>query len=184
MANTISEISSIIKERLENFRNEAVVSESGKVISVGDGVAIVHGLSNIQAGEILEFEGGVIGLALDLQTDFVGVILLGSDADISEGTMVKGTGKVFNVPVGKELLGRVVDCFGNPLDGKGSIDAKEYRNAEVKAPGIIARKSVHEPVQTGIKSIDALIPVGRGQRELIIGDRQTGKTAIVLDTKL
>jgi F-type H+-transporting ATPase subunit alpha len=153
------------------------------VLSVGDGIARVYGLDNVQAGEMVEFPGGIMGMALNLEVDNVGVVLFGSDRDIKEGDTVKRTGAIVEVPVGKELLGRVVDALGNPIDGKGPIKAKK-RRVDVKAPGIIPRKSVHEPMSTGLKAIDALIPVGRGQRELIIGDRQTGKTAIILDTFL
>ncbi|RIA47709.1 F0F1 ATP synthase subunit alpha [Dichotomicrobium thermohalophilum] len=179
-----SEISSILKEQIKNFGQEAEVAEIGQVLSVGDGIARVYGLDNVQAGEMVEFENGVRGMALNLEVDNVGIVVFGEDRDIKEGDTVKRTGDIVEVPVGKELLGRVVDSLGNPIDGKGPIEAKEYRRADVKAPGIIPRKSVHEPMQTGLKAIDALIPIGRGQRELIIGDRQTGKTAIALDTIL
>jgi F-type H+-transporting ATPase subunit alpha len=154
------------------------------VLSVGDGIARVYGLDNVQAGEMVEFPGGIRGMALNLETDNVGVVIFGSDRDIKEGDTVKRTGAIVDVPVGKGLLGRVVDALGNPIDGKGPIKATERRRVDVKAPGIIPRKSVHEPMQTGLKAIDALIPVGRGQRELIIGDRQTGKTAVAIDTIL
>jgi len=179
-----SEISSILKEQIKNFGQEAEVAEIGQVLSVGDGIARVYGLDNVQAGEMVEFENGVRGMALNLEVDNVGIVIFGEDRDIKEGDTVKRTGDIVEVPVGKELLGRVVDSLGNPIDGKGPIEATEYRRADVKAPGIIPRKSVHEPMQTGLKAIDALIPIGRGQRELIIGDRQTGKTAIALDSIL
>ncbi|MBW7946431.1 MAG: F0F1 ATP synthase subunit alpha [Sphingomonadaceae bacterium] len=177
-----AEISAIIKDQIANFGTEAQVSEVGQVLSVGDGIARVHGLDNVQAGEMVEFPGGIKGMALNLEVDNVGVVIFGSDASIKEGDTVKRTGDIVDVPVGKGLLGRVVDALGNPIDGKGPIEATERRLVEVKAPGIIPRKSVHEPVQTGLKALDALVPVGRGQRELIIGDRQTGKTAVALDT--
>jgi F-type H+-transporting ATPase subunit alpha len=179
-----AEISAILKEQIKNFGREAEVSEVGQVLSVGDGIARVYGLDKVQAGEMVEFANGVRGMALNLEVDNVGVVIFGSDRDIKEGDVVKRTGAIVEVPVGKGLLGRVVDALGNPIDGKGPIDAAEQRRVDVKAPGIIPRKSVHEPMQTGLKAIDALIPVGRGQRELIIGDRQTGKTAIILDTIL
>ncbi|NIX75238.1 F0F1 ATP synthase subunit alpha [Microvirga terricola] len=179
-----AEISAILKEQIKNFGTEAEVTEVGQVLSVGDGIARCYGLDNVQAGEMVEFESGVRGMALNLETDNVGVVIFGSDREIAEGQTVKRTGAIVDVPVGKGLLGRVVDALGNPIDGKGPIQATERRRVDVKAPGIIPRKSVHEPMATGLKSIDALIPVGRGQRELIIGDRQTGKTAIALDTIL
>jgi F-type H+-transporting ATPase subunit alpha len=179
-----AEISSILKDQIKNFGTETEVSEVGQVLSVGDGIARVYGLDNVQAGEMVEFPGGIRGMALNLETDNVGVVIFGSDRDIKEGDVVKRTEAIVEVPVGKELLGRVVDSLGNPIDGKGDIKAKERRRVDVKAPGIIPRKSVHEPMQTGLKAIDALIPIGRGQRELIIGDRQTGKTAVALDTIL
>ena len=179
-----AEISAILKEQIKNFGTEAEVTEVGQVLSVGDGIARCYGLDNVQAGEMVEFESGVRGMALNLETDNVGVVIFGSDREIAEGQTVKRTGAIVDVPVGKGLLGRVVDALGNPIDGKGPIVATERRRVDVKAPGIIPRKSVHEPMATGLKSIDALIPVGRGQRELIIGDRQTGKTAIALDTIL
>lgn len=179
-----SEISKILKEQIKNFGQEAEVSEVGQVLSVGDGIARIYGLDHVQAGEMVEFPGGVRGMALNLEADNVGVVIFGSDRDIREGDTVKRTGSIVDVPVGMELLGRVVDALGNPIDGKGPIKAKERRRVDVKAPGIIPRKSVHEPMSTGLKAIDALIPVGRGQRELVIGDRQTGKTAIILDTFL
>ena len=177
-----AEISSIIKEQIAGFGAEADVAEVGQVISVGDGVARIYGLDNVQAGELVEFPGGISGMALNLETDNVGVVIFGSDRDIKEGDTVKRTGAIVDAPVGKGLLGRVVDALGNPIDGKGPIASDERQRVEVKAPGIIPRKSVHEPVQTGLKALDALVPVGRGQRELIIGDRQTGKTAVAIDT--
>jgi F-type H+-transporting ATPase subunit alpha len=179
-----AEISAILKEQIKNFGQEAEVSEVGQVLSVGDGIARVYGLDKVQAGEMVEFPNGTRGMALNLEVDNVGVVIFGSDRDISEGDTVKRTGSIVDVPVGKGLLGRVVDALGNPIDGKGPIDATERKRVDVKAPGIIPRQSVNEPMSTGLKAIDALIPVGRGQRELIIGDRQTGKTAIVLDTFL
>ncbi|WP_269932010.1 F0F1 ATP synthase subunit alpha [Aminobacter sp. HY435] len=179
-----AEISAILKDQIKNFGKEAEVSEVGQVLSVGDGIARVYGLDNVQAGEMVEFPGGIRGMALNLESDNVGVVIFGADRDIKEGDTVKRTGAIVDVPVGPELLGRVVDALGNPIDGKGPIKAKERRRVDVKAPGIIPRKSVHEPMSTGLKAIDALIPVGRGQRELVIGDRQTGKTAIILDTIL
>ncbi|RUW50205.1 F0F1 ATP synthase subunit alpha [Mesorhizobium sp. M1A.F.Ca.ET.072.01.1.1] len=179
-----AEISAILKDQIKNFGKEAEVSEVGQVLSVGDGIARVYGLDNVQAGEMVEFPGGIRGMALNLETDNVGVVIFGNDRDIKEGDTVKRTGAIVDVPVGPGLLGRVVDALGNPIDGKGPIQATERRRVDVKAPGIIPRKSVHEPMSTGLKAIDALIPVGRGQRELVIGDRQTGKTAIILDTML
>ena len=179
-----AEISAILKEQIKNFGAEAEVSEVGQVLSVGDGIARVYGLDNVQAGEMVEFPGNIRGMALNLETDNVGVVIFGSDRDIKEGDTVKRTGAIVDVPVGKGLLGRVVDPLGNPLDGKGPIESDERRLVDVKAPGIIPRKSVHEPMSTGLKAIDAMIPIGRGQRELVIGDRQTGKTAILLDTVL
>ncbi len=177
-----AEISKVIKDQIANFGTDAQVSEIGQVLSVGDGIARIHGLDNVQAGEMVEFANGVQGMALNLEADNVGVVIFGSDAQIKEGDTVKRTGTIVDVPVGKGLLGRVVDGLGNPIDGKGPIEYTERRRVEVKAPGIIPRKSVHEPVQTGLKAIDALVPIGRGQRELIIGDRQTGKTAVAIDT--
>ncbi|WP_422369603.1 F0F1 ATP synthase subunit alpha [Pelagibius sp.] len=177
-----AEISAILKDQIENFGNEADVAEVGQVLSVGDGVARVHGLDNVQAGEMVEFPGGIKGMALNLEVDNVGVVIFGEDRGIKEGDTVKRTGEIVDVPVGRGLLGRVVDALGNPIDGKGPIEGAQRARVDVKAPGIIPRKSVHEPMQTGLKAIDALIPIGRGQRELIIGDRQTGKTAIALDT--
>ena len=176
-----AEISSILKDQIENFGTEAEVAEVGQVLSVGDGIARVYGLDDVQAGEMLEFPNGVQGMALNLETDNVGIVIFGNDREIKEGDTVKRTGSIVDVPVGKELLGRVVDPLGNPIDGKGPIEAKQRGRVEVKAPGIMPRKGVHEPMQTGLKAIDSLIPVGRGQRELIIGDRQTGKTAIAID---
>ncbi|OJF96436.1 F0F1 ATP synthase subunit alpha [Pararhizobium antarcticum] len=179
-----AEISAILKDQIKNFGQEAEVSEVGQVLSVGDGIARVYGLDNVQAGEMVEFPGGIRGMALNLEADNVGVVIFGADRGIKEGDTVKRTGAIVDVPVGPELLGRVVDALGNPIDGKGPINATRRSRVDVKAPGIIPRKSVHEPMSTGLKAIDALIPVGRGQRELIIGDRQTGKTAIILDTIL
>jgi F-type H+-transporting ATPase subunit alpha len=179
-----AEISAILKDQIKNFGKEAQVSEIGQVLAVGDGIARVYGLDNVQAGELVEFPGGIAGMALNLETDNVGVVIFGDDRDIKEGDTVKRTGSIVDVPVGKGLLGRVVDGLGNPIDGKGPIQYTERRRVDVKAPGIIPRKSVHEPMSTGLKAIDALIPIGRGQRELVIGDRQTGKTAIILDTFL
>ncbi len=176
-----AEISAILKEQIANFGTEAEVTEVGRVLSVGDGIARVFGLDEVQAGEMVEFEDGTRGMALNLENDNVGVVIFGDDRHIHEGGTVKRTKEIVDVPVGPGLLGRVVDPLGNPLDGKGPIEAAERKLVEVKAPGIIPRRSVHEPVQTGLKAIDALIPIGRGQRELIIGDRQTGKTAIAID---
>jgi F-type H+-transporting ATPase subunit alpha len=177
-----AEISRVIRDQIANFDADAKVSEVGSVLSVGDGIARIHGLDNVQAGEMVEFANGVKGMALNLEADNVGVVIFGSDTGITEGSTAKRTGTIVDVPVGKGLLGRVVDALGNPIDGKGPIKAEKRSRVEVKAPGIIPRKSVHEPVQTGLKALDALVPVGRGQRELIIGDRQTGKTAVALDT--
>ena len=179
-----AEISKVIKDQIANFGTEAQVSEVGSVLTVGDGIARVHGLDNVQAGEMVEFANGIQGMALNLEADNVGVVIFGSDSEIKEGDTVKRTGTIVDVPVGKGLLGRVVDGLGNPIDGKGPIVSDQRMRVERKAPGIIPRTSVHEPVQTGLKAIDTLVPVGRGQRELIIGDRQTGKTAIALDTIL
>ncbi|MDR6303789.1 F-type H+-transporting ATPase subunit alpha [Nitrobacter vulgaris] len=179
-----AEISAILKDQIKNFGKEAEVSEVGQVLSVGDGIARVYGLDNIQAGEMVEFENGTRGMALNLETDNVGIVIFGADREIKEGQTVKRTRAIVDTPVGKGLLGRVVDALGNPIDGKGPIQGTERKRVDVKAPGIIPRKSVHEPMATGLKAIDALIPIGRGQRELIIGDRQTGKTAIALDTIL
>ncbi|MEK9959295.1 MAG: F0F1 ATP synthase subunit alpha [Pelagibacteraceae bacterium] len=177
-----SEITKVIKDQIKNFGKEAEVAEVGQVLSVGDGIARIYGLDNVEAGEMVEFSEGTKGMALNLETDNVGVVIFGDDSHIKEGDTVKRTGDIVDVPVGKELLGRVVDGLGNPIDGKGPIKSKERRRVDVKAPGIIPRKSVSEPMQTGLKAIDSLIPIGRGQRELIIGDRQTGKTAIAIDT--
>ena len=179
-----AEISAILKEQIKNFGSEAHVTEVGQVLSVGDGIARAYGLDNVQAGEMVEFENGIRGMALNLEADNVGIVIFGSDRDIKEGQTVKRTGAIVDAPVGKGLLGRVVDALGNPIDGKGPIKATARKQVDVKAPGIIPRQSVHEPMATGLKSVDALIPIGRGQRELIIGDRQTGKTAIALDTIL
>ena len=179
-----AEISAILKEQIQNFGQEAEVSEVGQVLSVGDGIARVYGLDNVQAGEMVEFENGTRGMALNLEVDNVGIVIFGSDREIKEGQTVKRTGAIVDVPVGRGLLGRVVDALGNPIDGKGPIVYEKRSRVDVKAPGIIPRKSVHEPMQTGLKAIDALIPIGRGQRELIIGDRQTGKTAVALDAIL
>jgi F-type H+-transporting ATPase subunit alpha len=179
-----AEISAILKQQIQNFGTEADVAEVGQVLSVGDGVARVYGLDKVQAGEMVEFPGGIRGMALNLETDNVGVVIFGDDRSIKEGDTVKRTGAIVDVPIGKGLLGRVVDGLGNPIDGKGPIVGATRSRVEVKAPGIIPRKSVHEPMQTGLKAIDSLVPIGRGQRELIIGDRQTGKTAVIIDTIL
>jgi len=179
-----AEISSVIKDQISNFETKADVAEVGTVLSVGDGIARVYGLDQVQAGEMVEFPGGVKGMALNLEMDNVGVSIFGDDTGIKEGDTVKRTGEIVDVPVGKGLLGRVVDGLGNPIDGKGPIESTDRRRIEIKAPGIIPRQSVTEPMQTGIKALDALVPVGRGQRELIIGDRQTGKTAVAIDTIL
>jgi len=179
-----AEISAILKKEIANFGSEAEVTEVGQVLSVGDGIARVYGLDNVEAGEMVDFESGVRGVALNLEADNVGVVIFGSDRTVAEGQTVKRSREIVSVPVGPELLGRVVDALGNPIDGKGPINAKQFALADIKAPGIIPRKSVHEPMATGIKAIDALIPIGRGQRELIIGDRQTGKTAVALDAML
>ena len=177
-----AEVSDILKKQIAGLDNVAELAEVGQVLSVKDGVAVISGLDEVQAGEMVAFEGGLQGMVLNLEADNVGVVIFGSDTDVVEGATVKRTGKIVEVPIGKELLGRVVDGLGQPIDGKGPINAKKSSRVEVKAPGIIGRKSVHEPVQTGLKSVDALIPIGRGQRELIIGDRQTGKTAVAIDT--
>ena len=177
-----AEISKVIKDQIANFGTEAEVSEVGTVLSVGDGIARIHGLDKVQAGEMVAFSNGIQGMALNLEADNVGVVIFGSDSEIKEGDVVKRTGTIVDVPVGKGLLGRVVDALGNPIDGKGPITDVTRARVESKAPGIIPRQSVNEPVQTGLKAIDALVPVGRGQRELIIGDRQTGKTAVAIDT--
>ena len=177
-----AEISKVIRDQIANFGTEAQVSEVGQVLSVGDGIARIHGLDNVQAGEMVEFGGGIQGMALNLEADNVGVVIFGSDSSIKEGDTVKRTGTIVDVPVGKGLLGRVVDGLGNPIDGKGPIVSERRARVDVKAPGIIPRQSVSEPMQSGLKAIDALVPVGRGQRELIIGDRQTGKSAVAIDT--
>ena len=177
-----AEISRVIKDQIANFGTEAKVSEVGSVLSVGDGIARIYGLDQVQAGEMVEFSNGIKGMALNLEADNVGVVIFGTDSDIKEGDIVRRTGTIVDVPIGKGLLGRVVDALGNPIDGKGPIEYTERRRVEIKAPGIIPRMSVYEPVQTGLKAIDALVPIGRGQRELIIGDRQTGKTAVAIDT--
>ena len=179
-----AEISAILKAQIKNFGQDAEVAEVGRVLSVGDGIARVHGLDNVQAGDMVEFPGGIRGMALNLEVDNVGVVIFGSDQDIKEGDTVKRTKSIVDVPAGDGLLGRVVDALGNPIDGKGPIVFSERRVADVKAPGIIPRQSVHEPMATGLKAVDAMIPIGRGQRELIIGDRQTGKTAVALDAIL
>ena len=179
-----AEISSVIKDQISNFETKADVAEVGTVLSVGDGIARVYGLDQVQAGEMVEFPGAIKGMALNLEMDNVGVSIFGDDTGIKEGDIVKRTGEIVDVPVGKGLLGRVVDGLGNPIDGKGPIESSDRRRIEIKAPGIIPRQSVTEPMQTGIKALDALVPVGRGQRELIIGDRQTGKTAVAIDTIL
>ena len=164
-----AEISEILKKQIADFSAQADVAEIGQVLSVGDGIARVYGLDNVRAGEMVEFPGGIKGMALNLESDNVGIVIFGDDRDIKEGDIVRRTGEIVQVPVGPELLGRVVDGLGNPIDGKGALKAKESRRVEVKAPGIMPRKSVHEPMQSGVKAIDALVPVGRGQRELIIG---------------
>jgi F-type H+/Na+-transporting ATPase subunit alpha len=179
-----AEISSILKDQIANFGDDAEVAEVGRVLSVGDGIARIYGLDNVQAGELVEFTGGIVGMALNLETDNVGAVIFGDDRTIKEGDTVKRTGSIVDVPVGPALLGRVIDGLGNPIDGKGPIESSERARVDVKAPGIIPRKSVTEPMQTGLKAIDSLIPVGRGQRELIIGDRQTGKTAVAIDAIL
>src|SRR5476649_329419 len=179
-----AEISAILKQQIANFGAEADVAEVGQVLSIGDGIARIYGLDKVQAGEMVEFANGMKGMALNLETDNVGVVVFGDDSGIREGDIVKRTGAIVEVPVGKGLLGRVVDGLGAPIDGKGPLTDVKRTRVEVKAPGIIPRKSVHEPVQTGLKAIDALVPVGRGQRELIIGDRQTGKTAVAIDAIL
>ena len=179
-----SEISEILKNEISNYDQSAKISEVGTVLNVGDGIARVYGLDNVQAGEMVEFPGKILGMALNLEEDNVGVVIFGNDREIKEGDVVKRTGNIVEVPVGKGLLGRVVDGLGQPIDGKGKLKNVQNQRVEVKAPGIMPRKSVHEPMQTGIKAIDSLIPIGRGQRELIIGDRQTGKTAVIVDTIL
>lgn len=182
MTISAEEIGRVLREKIRNFSAASDVTETGTVISVGDGICRAYGLSNVQAGELVEFKGGVRGLAFNLESDNVGIIIMGESNDIKEGDTVKRTGRIAEVPVGEALLGRVVDALGNPIDGLGDIKTEETRRIEVKAPGIVGRKSVHEPMQTGIKAIDAMIPVGRGQRELIIGDKKTGKTAVAIDT--
>nr|QIA60553.1 ATP synthase F1 subunit alpha [Odontoschisma grosseverrucosum] len=179
-----AELSTLLEQRITNYYTKLQVDEIGRVVSVGDGIARVYGLNKIQAGEMVEFASGVKGMALNLENENVGIVIFGSDTAIKEGDIVKRTGSIVDVPVGKAMLGRVVDALGVPIDGKGALSAVERRRVEVKAPGIIARKSVHEPMQTGLKAVDSLVPIGRGQRELIIGDRQTGKTAIAIDTIL
>src|SRR6266700_5219619 len=177
-----AEISAILKQQIAGFGSEADVAEVGQVLSVGDGIARIYGLDKVQAGEMVEFPNGMKGMALNLESDNVGVVIFGDDTGVREGDTVKRTGAIVDVPVGRGLLGRVVDALGNPIDGRGPLTDVKRTRVEVKAPGIIPRRSVHEPVQTGLKAIDALVPVGRGQRELIIGDRQTGKTAVIIDT--
>jgi F-type H+-transporting ATPase subunit alpha len=179
-----AEISAILKQQIANFGSEADVAEVGQVLSIGDGIARVYGLDNVQAGEMVEFPNGMKGMALNLESDNVGIVVFGEDSGIREGDIVKRTGAIVDVPIGRGLLGRVVDALGEPIDGKGPLTDVSRARVEVKAPGIIPRRSVHEPVQTGLKAIDALVPIGRGQRELIIGDRQTGKTALAIDTIL
>ncbi|KAF6828137.1 ATP synthase subunit alpha [Colletotrichum musicola] len=181
---TPTEVSSILEQRIRGVQEEAGLAETGRVLSVGDGIARVHGMANVQAEELVEFASGVKGMCMNLEAGQVGVVLFGSDRLVKEGETVKRTGEIVDVPVGPELLGRVIDALGNPIDGKGPLNAKEKRRAQLKAPGILPRKSVNQPVQTGLKSIDAMVPIGRGQRELIIGDRQTGKTAVALDAML
>ena len=180
----VAEISSILKKQISNFDENAEVAEVGQVISVGDGIARAWGLDQVQAGEMVEFSCGISGMALNLEKDNVGIVIFGADREIREGDTVKRTGRIVEVPIGRGLLGRVVDALGNPIDGKGPLKDVEMSRVEVKAPGIIARRSVHEPMQTGLKAIDSLVPIGRGQRELIIGDRQTGKTALAIDAIL
>jgi F-type H+-transporting ATPase subunit alpha len=179
-----AEISSVLKEQIANFNEKAEVAEVGQVISVGDGIARAWGLDKVQAGEMVEFSCGVQGMALNLERDNVGIVIFGQDQEIREGDTVKRTGRIVEVPVGRGLLGRVVDALGNPIDGKGPLKDVTMSRVEIKAPGIITRRSVHEPMQTGLKAVDALVPIGRGQRELIIGDRQTGKTALAIDAIL
>ena len=178
------EISSIIKERIDNFELNVDISETGKIVTFADGIAKVYGLKNVMAGELVEFENGERGLATNLEESSVGVVILGSGRGLREGTSCRRLGRLLEVPVGKNVVGRVVNALGEPIDGKGAIEGVEYKFVEEKAPGIMARKSVHEPLQTGIKAIDALVPIGRGQRELIIGDRQTGKSTVAIDTIL
>ena len=176
------EISEIIRKRIEDFDKEVQVAETGTVLNVGDGVARIYGLQGAMAGEMVEFPGGLYGVVLNLDEESVGVAIFGEVAAVKEGDVVKRTGKILQVPVGEALVGRVVDALGQPIDGMGALNSKEFRNVEIKAPGIVKRQSVREPLQTGIKAIDAMVPIGRGQRELIIGDRQTGKTAVAIDT--
>ena len=176
-----SEISSILKEQINKFDEKTEISEIGQVLSVGDGIARVYGLDNVQAGEMVEFPNSIVGMALNLESDNVGVVIFGEDKNLKEGDIVKRTGRIVDTTVGKNLLGRVIDGLGNPIDGKGPIKSDERRVVDIRAPGIIPRQSVNEPMQTGIKAIDSLVPIGRGQRELIIGDRQTGKTAVAID---
>src|SRR5213079_699898 len=173
-----AEISAILKREIQNFGAEAEVSEVGQVLSIGDGIARVYGLDKVQAGEMVEFPNGAKGMALNLESDNVGVVIFGDDTGVREGDTVKRTGAIVDVPVGRGLLGRVVDALGNPIDGRGPLTDVTRTRVEVKAPGIVPRRSVHEPVQAGLTAIDSLVPIGRGQRELIIGDRQTGKTAV------
>ena len=182
MSISAEEISALIKKQIENYRSEIQVSDVGTVISVGDGIARAHGLDNVMAGELVEFSNGVMGMAQNLEENNVGIVILGPYKDIHEGDEVRRTGRIMEVPVGEELIGRVVNPLGQPLDGMGPINAKKTRPVEYRAPGVMDRRSVHEPLQTGIKAIDALVPIGRGQRELIIGDRQTGKTSVAVDT--
>jgi len=184
MSIAAGELSNLLENRITNFYTKLNVDEIGRVLSVGDGIARVYGLNKIQAGEMVEFSMGIKGMALNLENDNVGIVVFGNDSEIKEGDIVKRTGAIVDVPVGKGMLGRVVDALGNPIDGKGPLKDVARRRVELKAPGIIARKSVHEPMQTGLKAVDSLVPIGRGQRELIIGDRQTGKTAIAIDTIL
>ncbi|KAI1209953.1 mitochondrial f1 ATPase subunit [Annulohypoxylon truncatum] len=179
-----TEVSSILEQRIRGVSEESSLAETGRVLSVGDGIARVHGMANVQAEELVEFASGVKGMCMNLEAGQVGVVLFGSDRLVKEGETVKRTGAIVDVPVGIEMLGRVVDALGNPIDGKGPINTKEKRRAQLKAPGILPRRSVNQPVQTGLKSVDAMVPIGRGQRELIIGDRQTGKTAVALDAIL
>src|SRR5499427_5588079 len=176
------EISRLLREEIENYDQAVNVAETGSVISVGDGIARIYGLENVMAGELIEFKGGVSGIALNLEEDQVGAVLLGESSGIKEGDEVRRTSRIMSVPVGEGLIGRVVDALGNPIDGKGPFDIKAYNPIERLAPGVVDRQAVKEPLQTGIKAIDAMIPIGRGQRELVIGDRQTGKTAIAIDT--
>ena len=180
----VGEAASILKDKVSQISQVNDLNEFGTVISIGDGIARVYGLGKVKAGEMVEFKAGVKGMALNLESDNVGIVVLGNDRDIQEGDVVKRTGSMVDVPVGEEILGRVIDSLGNPIDGKGPIKSKKRARVEIKAPGIIPRKSVHEPMQTGLKAVDSLVPIGRGQRELIIGDRQTGKTAIAIDTIL